>query len=275
MGRKQRLRAERKAKAPLKSQNALSPPPAPDRLKHLDRWLTGLGFIALLGLAAFVAPGLARKQDHDFQSTVKQSITALQEPDLQRVHAELTPILQGNYTPAQLGTLLQERQLLDLRGLEAVEEQKTGTQGVVHMRFQQRGQTGWLSALYLNLPELTLQNRWRLASLCRSDLAVQEQAQQFVTALQQQRWESALGLTTASLSTPPPDAPDAARLQSLRRELPTGPVASWESLRIQDHQLLLAARWPSARLRLRLQVDPLSCQVRIAGTELLAPGAAP
>ncbi|MGV3525960.1 MAG: hypothetical protein ACO1RX_17185 [Candidatus Sericytochromatia bacterium] len=273
MGRKQRLRAERKAQVLTKHQ--IENPPAPERLKHLDRWLTGLGFLALLGLAVFVAPGLARKQDHDFQTTVSQSMAALEQPELQQIHAGLAPLLQGNYTPAQLGTLLQERQLRHLRELNAVEEQKTGTQGVVHMRFQQEGQTGWLSALYLNLPELTLQNRWRLASLCRSDRAIQQQAELFVTALQQQRWESALALTTASLHTPPADAPDAARLQSLRRELPTQAVENWESLRIQDHQLVIAARWPSARLRLRAQLDPLSCQARIAGTELLAPGAAP
>lgn len=273
MGKKSRQqRRSQAAQATEAPQTAESMAPAP--LLGLDRVLTLLGFMALVGLVVFLTPILGQRSQQTFEQQGEILLQALQKPDsASALQAELSEELQSRYSADSLERWLQQLELDQLSQAERVFQQTQKQRGLLRARFERQGQPGLLTAAFMKAPSLSLKNRWQVLNLCRSDQKITALLQSLRQTVQQGDATAAYALSAAGQGLQAPDAGGAeAWLQQLRQlGLQSESAWQWDMPEASEAMIRVSGRQGALRLRAEIIENPEQCQYLLAGIRLETP----
>lgn len=263
MGRKRRLKRERRENLTAEYSVAMSEPKQKGLNPRFDRMLTLFAFAALLIGLVLLTPLLANKQTGELKTLSAQVFSQLEAQQNDLLYGTFSSAFKEKYTPEGLIAWLGDKGLTDIKHVEKVWTQEGKSQAIVRARFEQAGQVGLLSAFFVSPPKLSLQNRWELAQICRADQQVKDLLTQFLSQLENKQYQSAYDMTAdgvikQSLYTPKAFA---GHIQSLN--IPFNHEWLWQPLASEDQLLVLHGTIQGKRYRIELLEKPDSCEYLI------------
>ncbi|MBF2054043.1 MAG: hypothetical protein IGS03_11355 [Candidatus Sericytochromatia bacterium] len=273
MGKKSR---RQRRKAPLQTADIPVPdqetPPAP--LLGLDRILTLLAFVGLVGLVVFFTPILGQRSQQAFEQRASALLQALEQPEsASALHEQLSQDLQTRYSPDSLNGWLQQLTLDQLSQTELVFQQTRKQRGLLRAHFERQGQPGLLTASFMNAPSLSLENRWQVMNLCRSDREISVLLQKLREAVQQNDAPAAYALSAAGQGLQRPDTGGAEAWLKQLRQLGLQSESAWQWGLPEGREAMLRVSGQQGTLRLEAEIieNPEQCQYLLASIRLKTP----
>lgn len=265
MGRQRRLKQERREQQSAQTQepSALKDVKGQGLNVRLDRRLTLFAFVVLLLVLVLLTPILTRKQSHELQSLSERVFSQLEAQDMQALRLLFTSGFQKKYSPSGLSSWLEKKGLSKVQRVEKVWEQIGKTQAIVRGRFEMAGKPGILTASFLSVPSLSLDNRWQLAQLCRADLPIQSLVSKFLVLLQAQDYSGAYALTADGVIRQSIYTPGAFAKHIKALALPRAEPWEWQPLQSLGERLILPGTLSGKQYHFELLEKPDTCDYLI------------
>lgn len=271
MGKKsRRQRAARQAAPHAEAPASENPAPAP--LLGLDRTLTLLAFVGLVGLVVVLTPILGQRSQQGFAQRSEALLSALQSNDsASALRRQLSEELQARYSSISLNDWLQALTLDQLTQTDKVFEQTHKQRGLLRARFERKGQPGLLTAAFINAPSLSLDNRWQVINLCRSDREIAALLQQLRQAVQQGDAAAAYALSAAGQGLQAPQSGGAEAWLKHLRGLGLQSESAWQWALPEAESPMIRVTGQQGALRLQAEIleNPEQCQYLVASLKLL------
>lgn len=241
---------------------------APAPLIGMDRILTLVAFVILVGLVVFLTPVLGRRSQHGFEQQVNTLNDILVLADASHQQTQLSEFFPSSRPPEELYQWFKELGLDQVKASSVVFTQAQKQRGVARYLLGQPEQPiGLLSAAFMSAPTLSLGNRWQMMNLCRSDKGIQQLMTALHTAVQAQDAQAAYALSAAGQGMGPGRQADDWLKQLQTFGLHTEMNWTWALPELNQAMLRVHAQQGTQQLQAEILENPEQCQYLVANLQ--------